>query len=84
MNETVEVGCEEALRQLLTHLDGELPDADSRRVDEHLRKCRSCWSRAEFERRLKGELAELRSEPVRPEFENLIRSLISGIESEGG
>jgi anti-sigma factor (TIGR02949 family) len=79
------IDCQEALRQLLTYLDAELPEPDRVRVDEHLRRCRSCWSRAEFERRLKGQLAELGKAPVRPELENRIRRLLtSNVNTEGG
>ena len=77
MNEPQRIGCEEALRMLFTYLDGELEAEHRHRVEEHLEECRSCFSRAEFERRLKGHLGELRQEPVPAATEARIRSLIN-------
>lgn len=74
------IPCEEAIRLLATYLDGELGGMDERHVREHLHACRSCYSRAEFERRLKGSLAELRGEPVEPGFEKRIRTMIQGFQ----
>lgn len=68
--------CEEVLRVILAYLDGELETADHERVEAHLERCRSCLSRADFERRLKGRLAELACESVSPAFEQRIRTLI--------
>jgi anti-sigma factor RsiW len=71
------ITCEEALRLLAAHLDGELEGARRHDVERHLELCRSCFSRAEFERRLKSQLAALRKQPVQPKFEARIRALIS-------
>ncbi len=76
MSETPKIDCEETLRRLLAYLDGELQDREGREVEEHLHRCRSCFSRAEFERRLKAHLAELGSAPVPPAFEARVRSLL--------
>lgn len=70
--------CEEALRLLATYLDGELGRVEREELEDHLDTCRSCWSRAEFERRLKGRLGELRRGDVAPGFERRIRTLIRG------
>lgn len=70
------IDCEEVLRVMFAYLDGELDGADQRRVDAHLERCRSCLSRADFERRLRARLAELACEPVSPAFEHRIRTLI--------
>lgn len=53
--------CEEALKVLAEYLDSELRDrapevADS--LEHHLAVCRSCYSRAEFEKRLKARIAD--------------------------
>jgi anti-sigma factor RsiW len=76
MTDPTIIPCEEALRLLAAHLDGEL-DADTNEdMERHLTRCRSCFSRAEFERGLKSELAALRGQPVRSAFEERIRGLI--------
>jgi anti-sigma factor RsiW len=69
-------GCEEALRLLALYLDRELSTGSSRLVERHLERCRSCWSRAEFESRLRERLAELGREPVRPELAGRIQALV--------
>jgi anti-sigma factor RsiW len=76
MKEDRIMNCEEALRLLAEHLDGELDHASRNDVERHLERCRSCYSRAEFERRLKGQVSSLRESPVRPVFEDRIRSII--------
>lgn len=68
--------CAEALRLLAAHLDGELDDHEHHEVDRHIRTCRSCFSRAEFERRLKANVAELAREPVPPEVGQRIQALL--------
>lgn len=68
--------CEDALRLLAAHIDGELDQPLEEQVERHLETCRSCYSRAEFERRLKASLAELGREPVRPQLTIRIQTLI--------
>lgn len=68
--------CEDALRLLAQYLDHELSDGDHAAVAQHLQTCRSCFSRAEFERRLKGELAGLGASEVSPALQDRIRALV--------
>lgn len=50
--------CEEVIAKLFDYLNREL-DADTlRAIDEHIALCRGCFSRAEFERRLRARLTE--------------------------
>lgn len=71
------ITCAEALRLLALYLDGELHRGQHVSVEHHLETCRSCYSRSEFERRLKAELGNLRRDDVRPGFEREIRQLIT-------
>ncbi|HXF65749.1 MAG TPA: zf-HC2 domain-containing protein [Burkholderiales bacterium] len=59
--------CEEVLRHLFAYLDREADPHTASEIERHLERCRSCFSRAEFERRLKAELraAGNRSAPAR-------------------
>lgn len=50
------ITCEEALRELYAYLDRELDPPSQAAIEQHLRVCRACFSRAEFERRLKERL----------------------------
>jgi anti-sigma factor (TIGR02949 family) len=54
-----DVDCAQALKRLIEFIDRELADADREVIERHLQTCRSCLSRAEFERALKGRLRGL-------------------------
>jgi hypothetical protein len=45
-------------------------------MEQHLHTCRACYSRAEFEKRLKGKLGAVGKEPTPPEFEHRIKNLL--------
>ena len=77
MTSRVEIDCATALRLLAEFLDGELSDQTHDHVAHHLETCRSCFSRAEFERRLKEQLRSLGRNDVRPSFEQRIRNLVA-------
>jgi mycothiol system anti-sigma-R factor len=76
MNDTHMIDCEEALRRLFEYLDDELHEESHREMRQHLERCRSCFSRVEFERRLKAHAAALCHEPVSPALEQRIRLLL--------
>lgn len=71
------IGCREALKHLFAYLDEELPTERREQIDRHLEICRSCYSRAEFDRLLKSKLREIGRGSVRAAFEKRIR-LLSG------
>lgn len=73
-----EIDCEEAIRRLAAYLDGELDPDGEAAVERHLERCRSCYSRAEFERRLRRRLRSDLKRAVTPEFEERVRSLVRG------
>lgn len=69
------IDCEEALGRLFEFLDHELDAAEQDAVERHLQTCRSCFSRAGFERRLKGKLRDLRAPDAASErVESLLRN----------
>jgi anti-sigma factor (TIGR02949 family) len=76
MTDPTVMTCDDALRLLAAYLDGELHGGDRHEVGEHLSRCRSCFSRAEFERRLKEQLAAVGKQPVEGQLETRIRKLI--------
>jgi anti-sigma factor (TIGR02949 family) len=59
-----DIDCTQALKRLVELLDRELGDEDREAVERHLQTCRSCLSRAEFERTLKGKLRALSQSEV--------------------
>jgi anti-sigma factor (TIGR02949 family) len=78
MSEPDNIGCEQALKRLLEFIDSELSDRQHDEVERHLRTCRSCFSRMEFERRLKQRLSALSADDVPVKSRDRIRALIKG------
>ena len=76
MSDPKAIACDEALRLLAAFLDDELHAGPREGVERHLEMCRSCFSRAEFERRLKGEITRLSREEVTAGFEERVRRLL--------
>jgi anti-sigma factor (TIGR02949 family) len=70
------IRCQEAMRLLAAYLDDELTRLEHLDVERHLEACRSCYSRAEFERRLKAQLADLGRREPEPEFGARLRGLV--------
>ena len=71
-----DIDCELALRQVFEYLDHELAEGERAAMDAHLRKCKGCFSRVEFERLLKGKVKALRGEKASPETEERVKSLL--------
>jgi anti-sigma factor (TIGR02949 family) len=76
MSDTHDMGCEQALKCLVEFVDGELPDSEHDSVEQHLRICRNCCSRMEFESRLKERLAALSTKDAPSNTRDRIRDLI--------
>jgi anti-sigma factor (TIGR02949 family) len=71
-----QIDCELALRQILEYVDHELGDHDHSLMEQHLRTCKSCFSRMEFERRLKSKVGELRDDEVPSPLSERIKGLL--------
>lgn len=76
MSDMEDVGCEQALEHLVEFVDRELADSEHDSVEQHLRICRNCCSRMEFERRLKERLSTLSTEDVPSTTRDRVRDLI--------
>jgi len=53
-DEPRKLNCDEAIQMLFEFLDNELDQHDHDAVEAHLHDCRACFSRAEFDKRLRG------------------------------
>jgi anti-sigma factor (TIGR02949 family) len=71
-----EIECEQALSQIFEYIDHELDDTERAAVDHHLHTCHSCYSRVEFERRLKAKLGELKKDDADPTVRSRIKRLL--------
>jgi anti-sigma factor (TIGR02949 family) len=80
MNQGNRMDCEEAIRQLAAFLDRELDLETSAEVQRHLDACRSCYSRAEFQRRLADRIRQdLGADRVSPAFQARMRVLLRNL-----
>jgi anti-sigma factor (TIGR02949 family) len=71
-----EIRCEQALRQIFQYVDHELDDTERAAMEHHLHTCHSCYSRMEFERRLKAKLGELKKDEADPMVRERIKRLL--------
>ena len=76
MSDTHDIGCDLALKRLVEFVDGELREGEHDSMEQHLRICRNCCSRMEFERRLKERLSALSTEDVPSTTRDRVRDLI--------
>lgn len=76
MIDTADISCDDALKRLFTYLDRELDGHAHREMEHHLSRCRGCFSRMEFEKRLKERLRETGSEETPAQLESRIRELL--------
>jgi len=72
------IDCEQALRQIFEYLDRELGEHEREAMQQHLHTCKSCFSRVEFERLLKGKVKDLREETPTPAVSARIKNLLKG------
>lgn len=77
MSHTDITNCEEALKVLAEYLDRELDERRDAQLHIHLESCRSCYSRAEFEGRLKAQIRALGTDDVPDEVATRIQDLLS-------
>jgi anti-sigma factor (TIGR02949 family) len=71
-----EIDCEQALGQIFEFIDRELGAADHEAMHRHLETCKSCFSRVEFERKLKAKLGALREEKATEQMSERVKNLL--------
>ena len=71
-----EIECEQALRQVFEYIDHVLDDTERAAMERHLHTCQSCYSRVEFEGRLKAKLGELKKSDADPAVRERIKKLL--------
>lgn len=76
MNDKKTIDCEEALNRLFEYIDHELHGHRHDEMEDHLAKCRSCYSRLEFEKRLKNHLQGAARQKAPDELQSKIKHLI--------
>lgn len=70
------LSCEEVIERLFDYLDCELAPQEASDVEWHLRRCRDCFTRAEFERRLRARVSATGMAKAPPRLHQRIRTLL--------
>lgn len=73
------IDCEQALNILYDFLDRELGENDHEAMEHHLSVCKSCFSRVEFEQRLKDKMKSLREERAAADPSDRIKQLLKDL-----
>ena len=76
MTEPSVIRCDEALRRLVDFFNRELTTDEQAEVEHHMERCRACFSRGEFELRLKEKLAAVGRESAPPSMGARIRKIL--------
>lgn len=76
MSQNDRLTCEEVVEQLFTFLDKELDDASSAEIQRHLDRCRECFTRAEFESRLRAKVREAAAATAPEHLHRRIRRML--------
>lgn len=79
MKKVQPIDCEQALLRIFDLIDHELRGDEREAMQEHLQTCKSCFSRAEFERRLKAKLTGLRDKQANAGMRVRIERLLKAI-----
>lgn len=74
-----DIDCEQALRKVFEYVDHELGEADHEAMHRHLETCKSCYSRMDFERRLKEKLNTLREQNASQRMSARINALLKDL-----
>jgi mycothiol system anti-sigma-R factor len=68
--------CEDVLGELFAYLDRELDAPTAAAIDHHLQDCRGCFTRAEFERKLKAHLRAAADKPAPARLRARVKSIL--------
>jgi len=71
-----QINCEQALKQILEYIDHELGEHERAAMQQHLHTCKSCFSRMEFERRLKEKVGALCDDEVPSQLGERVKGLL--------
>jgi anti-sigma factor (TIGR02949 family) len=71
------IRCEEVIEHLFEYLDRELEKVKSTEIERHLEHCRECFSRAEFEKRLRERVRATGEAVAPPRLRQRVQRLIA-------
>lgn len=68
--------CEEVIEHIFDYLDRELDQTTQDRIERHLETCRDCFSRAEFEERLRRKIRAAGTQQAPDRLQRRIRDML--------
>ncbi len=71
-----EIDCDEVMRQLFDYLDREVEITAEDEIHHHIEECRSCFTRVEFEKQLKGRVQDAGKDLAPDSLRNRIDDLM--------
>lgn len=73
---TRNLSCEQVIERLFDYLDRELDHQQTADIERHLTQCRDCFTRAEFEKRLRARVEAAGTVKAPPRLRQRIRELL--------
>lgn len=70
------INCEEVIERLFGYLDSELDEAAMAAISRHLEHCRDCYTRADFEKKIRAKVAASVTTQAPERLHHRIRSLL--------
>ncbi len=70
------IGCQEAISNLFSYLENDLNPTRKDEIENHLDACRTCFSRAEFEKKLKSKLEDTGEESAPDKLKSRIKDIL--------
>lgn len=70
------ISCEEVVERLFDYLDHEVDTDTSAEIERHLERCHDCFSRAEFERKLREQVTRSGKQEAPERLRLRIRDMI--------
>ena len=68
--------CEEVIERIFDYLDRELDETTRDQIERHLETCRDCFTRAEFEERLRRKIRAAGSQRAPDQLQRRIRDML--------
>ncbi|WP_163574320.1 anti-sigma factor family protein [Halomonas faecis] len=78
-----ELSCEDVIERLFDYLDRELDAQQAEDIEHHLARCRDCFTRAEFEKRLRERVAASGTVSAPPRLRRRVRRLLDRFDKGG-
>lgn len=71
-----DIDCEDVMNNLMEFLDNEVAEKKSEEIHQHIHKCRSCFSRVEFERRLGDAVSKVDDLAASDDLQDRIKNMM--------